>query len=552
MGEKERIKVLLLDDEYLVRMSVIARLRKTAFDVVGVGSPDEAVAALKKTRFQAIITDVMMGDVDGFMFRDIVRGMDREIPIIFFTGLLNDDDNRFLYRVLEDPFSSYLPKNAPTDVLHKQLDQVTRAYRAEASARALQGDLDATMHLASFVQTSLLPRWAQVKRNLFYGACWQPFLQVSGDLYEWIPITAESSLFFFGDISGHGVSASLAMTAAQSFLKQFATLSDEKARDVARIASQIDKFFCRNLYGVAYMCAAVVYVNARESRIRVCHAGYQDIRCYSREGERIDLNPEHRGGLPLGMVRGSTYTEADVVDCFAPRNCILFALSDGITDLSSDAEGEERVPDGLLDELMRESVRSLGVDRTLSAVVLPHRILSMLSDFGYEHVQDDMSLVSFGQPFACDDEFYVDTPMDVQRIDGVVRKVGEFLQRVQPEGDLVPRVELLLGEFLMNLHDHGFEDATRHKECALVRVLKEETRVVVTVWHRARAWEVGDPTQSPDAALDSANARMDDHGRGVAIIRKICTTMASQRFGSLNANVFYVPCEATDETRAVQ
>lgn len=131
--------------------------------------------------------------------------------------------------------------------------------------------------------------------------------------------------------------------------------------------------------------------------------------------------------------------------------------------------------------------------------------------------------------------------MDVARIDAAVRRAGECLGSDSRFADVAPRVELLLGEFLMNLHDHGYESVTRHKEFALIRLQMRADDVVVSVWHRARPWDVASRPIDPDAVLDRANAMLDNHGRGVAIIRKIASRSGRQSFGGLNLNTFYIP-----------
>lgn len=543
MKEGGKLKILLLDDERLIRMSVAARLRRTDFEIVGVGTPDEAVARLRRERFLAIITDVVMGDVDGFMFRDIVRGMNREIPILFFTSLVNDEGCDFLNRVLEDRYSSYLPKNASTEVLIGRLERAVRPYRLEVEMREMKADLDAALRLASSVQTSMLPRWAHVRENVFYGTCWHPFSMVSGDLYDYVPVGPDATIFIFGDISGHGVSASLAMTAVQAFLKQFDGVDDAHARDVAQLASQIDRFIYRNLQGVAYMSGLVIYFNSKENRVRVCNAGHPDLKCFDRLGRAIDLNPEHRGGFPLGLMAKSDYTEADVVDQVVPEDALFFAYSDGIVDLTSDAQGEDRLPPELLDDLVAETVRSIDREGTLTSVALPSKVYELLQDFGYDHPQDDIMLAVFGRTRQRPGVHYVEVEIDVAKIDIAVRRAGECLSSDSRFADVAPRVELLLGEFLMNLHDHGFDPVTRHREFALVRLQMRADDVVVSVWHRARPWDVASKPIDPDAALDRANAALDNHGRGVAIIRKLASCSGLQSFGGLNLNTFYVPLE---------
>ena len=90
--------ILVVDDEKLIRLTVSAKLKKAGYTPVAVENVDEAVQILKERlhHFSAIISDIMMGSMDGFDFRDIVRGMDRSMPFFFMTALDPEEGSGFL------------------------------------------------------------------------------------------------------------------------------------------------------------------------------------------------------------------------------------------------------------------------------------------------------------------------------------------------------------------------------------------------------------------------------------------------------------------------
>ena len=110
------VKILVVDDEKLIRLTLSAKLKKVGYVPVAAATVEEAVAELKKapTSFSAIITDIMMGEMDGFMFRDIVRSIAPKIPIFFLTALDPEEGGGFLRRIMDDPISYYLPKAVDT------------------------------------------------------------------------------------------------------------------------------------------------------------------------------------------------------------------------------------------------------------------------------------------------------------------------------------------------------------------------------------------------------------------------------------------------------
>ena len=105
------MKILVVDDEKLVRIVMSAKLKQAGYDCIAVGDVESAVSELKKApkHFSAIITDIMMGEMDGFVFRDIVRGIAPRIPIFFLTALDPEEGGGFLRRIMDDAVSYYLP-----------------------------------------------------------------------------------------------------------------------------------------------------------------------------------------------------------------------------------------------------------------------------------------------------------------------------------------------------------------------------------------------------------------------------------------------------------
>ncbi|MBQ6471983.1 MAG: response regulator, partial [Victivallales bacterium] len=122
--DQKKTKVLVIDDERLIRLTLSAKLKLIGFTAVCVASTQEAVTLLNDggyKQFKAIITDIMMGDMDGFVFRDILRGMDATMPIFFITALDPEEGSGFLKRIMEDSYSFYLPKAVKAEMLLKRV-----------------------------------------------------------------------------------------------------------------------------------------------------------------------------------------------------------------------------------------------------------------------------------------------------------------------------------------------------------------------------------------------------------------------------------------------
>ncbi len=83
-------KILFIDDNALVRESYHALLSGCGYHVFAVEDGLKGLDALRKKEFDVVICDVRMPGMSGVEFvkaaREIWRGKDRDLPIIFLTA----------------------------------------------------------------------------------------------------------------------------------------------------------------------------------------------------------------------------------------------------------------------------------------------------------------------------------------------------------------------------------------------------------------------------------------------------------------------------------
>ena len=84
---------LLVDDEDDIRR--VARMsleRVGGWTVTDAGSADEALAAAGAERFDAVLLDVMMPDVDGPSTLGLLRPIIGDVPVVFLTAKVQPAD----------------------------------------------------------------------------------------------------------------------------------------------------------------------------------------------------------------------------------------------------------------------------------------------------------------------------------------------------------------------------------------------------------------------------------------------------------------------------
>ena len=538
---RREAKILVVDDEKLVRMVMSAKLKQAGYDCVAVGDVESAVAVLKAApkQFSAIITDIMMGEMDGFVFRDIVRGIAPKIPIFFLTALDPEEGGGFLKRIMDDAISYYLPKAVRTETLINRVRQVVASHRVEIFIQNKIDEDRKSMELASHIQRSLLPVRSIVTPRGFYTTYCRPFDVVSGDLFEAIPFGTGCYLYVIGDIQGHGTSAALAMTAVQSFLKNFLRRDGAPSMGPEAIANMMQRFFRANLAEVSYMTALICIHRPLLGNVKWISCGAPDL-IVMEGAETLAVNPEKRGGVPIGLFADTVYSPDDVVETPLTRTAICLAHTDGIMDLSRDAAGDDMLPSDLSRKLMSGLVENARREGTIPA--LSAMYIKALAELGYTHFHDDVTILMFGAFDQQPGVYEAAVRLSPEEVDGASQEAAAWCREQGWPDEGVSRVQLVLEEKLMNICDHGFDDREKLREVVSIRLTRVKDSAVLKVWDEGTeepsiAVVAGDS----DTAFEMANKNMAGRGRGRLIVRELCEGVERNRYPPLNETTYHIP-----------
>lgn len=86
------MKVLLLEDEYMLRVSITEFLEDLGFEVVGFSNGEKAFNAIYETPFDLYLLDVNVPGMDGFSLLRTLRKEGNKVPAIFLTSMVNVDN----------------------------------------------------------------------------------------------------------------------------------------------------------------------------------------------------------------------------------------------------------------------------------------------------------------------------------------------------------------------------------------------------------------------------------------------------------------------------
>jgi two-component system response regulator HydG len=123
---KSAKRVLVVDDEASVRMTLAANLELEGYEVVEADSGQRAVELVRERPFEVVLTDMRMPGMNGLETFRAIRDLHPGLPVVLMTGfalegLLEEGINEGAYAVLRKPFSMDLAAKVIARAAESQL-----------------------------------------------------------------------------------------------------------------------------------------------------------------------------------------------------------------------------------------------------------------------------------------------------------------------------------------------------------------------------------------------------------------------------------------------
>ena len=131
--------VLVVDDDPTVREVVVSYLRAGGHDVREVGDGEAALAAMRQSRADLVVLDLMLPGIDGIEVCRRLRDV-TDVPVIMLTALGTENDRLTGLRMGAD---DYVTKPFSPRELALRVDSVLRraGQRSAKGLRVVDGDL---------------------------------------------------------------------------------------------------------------------------------------------------------------------------------------------------------------------------------------------------------------------------------------------------------------------------------------------------------------------------------------------------------------------------
>jgi len=293
-------QILIVDDETTSRELLGRALISAGFPCRQSDSALQALKIVRRDRPMVILLDYKMPEVNGLeMLKQLRSDADpkvAQIPVIMMTG---SDENEIL--CLEAGADDFVTKPTNIAVLRARIETQLRLgslrlqlqeQTEEAETRRI--DLERDLDAARLTQQSLIPLALPAIRGWDMATCYQPVIQVGGDIYGWLRLKDDCHLFWIADAAGHGVAAALLTTLAK-LLFHHASVEHETPVEIMRA---VNNDFRGTFRGRSFMTAMAVALDPASGRASVCGAGHPPL-LVTRLGRGTETI--HSSAPPLGL-----------------------------------------------------------------------------------------------------------------------------------------------------------------------------------------------------------------------------------------------------------
>ena len=132
------IKILVAEDDRDLNKFVCISLRSNGYDVVSCFDGVEALKQMETTKFDMLLTDIMMPNMDGFELADTIRTTDTALPIIFMSAKDDKTSKMLGYKIGID---DYVTKPFDMDVLLLKINALLRRAKIHTDKQLTVGNL---------------------------------------------------------------------------------------------------------------------------------------------------------------------------------------------------------------------------------------------------------------------------------------------------------------------------------------------------------------------------------------------------------------------------
>ena len=181
------------------------------------------------------------------------------------------------------------------------------------------------LEVAEQVQTMLIPKKLPNNNRINMKGVYMPHHSISGDYYDYIPLTADEQEFLIcmADVSGKGIAAALLMANFQAVLRALA----KETADLKQLVIKLNARLLEITHGDKFITLFIAKHDLKNRRFSYINAGHNPpVLCYDNDLKLLD-----KGCTILGAFDALPFIHQTDIDLVP--NALIVTYTDGLTDL---------------------------------------------------------------------------------------------------------------------------------------------------------------------------------------------------------------------------
>jgi sigma-B regulation protein RsbU (phosphoserine phosphatase) len=250
---------------------------------------------------------------------------------------------------------------------------------ARLHAKHVEGErkLEHEILMARDVQRAMIPESAPVMKGFEIAARLEPALNLSGDFYDYVPLSDRRLGIAIGDVSGKGVRAAMGMAASRSLLRSVA----RRGQGPARVLRDANLRLHRDLGRQLLVTLVYGLLDSETRSFQYCNAGHNPPLLIKPSGKWRSLKT---GGLLMGVFDRQQYKSETL---HLERGDLLFFYTDGLVEAHTPQPERIEFGEARLVEMLLKN-------RHLRAKELVELVVQRVKDFSAgAHQHDDLTLI---------------------------------------------------------------------------------------------------------------------------------------------------------------
>ncbi len=337
-----KITILTIEDETIVRMSLVAHLDDLGYPCVEAEDGKQGVEKYQECKPDLVLCDLRLPKMDGLDVLSAITKIDPDTPVIIVSGANQLSDaieaiKRGAWDYITKPLTDFRVLDTAIERALSRAALIRENRQYQKSLESLNRELSQALEqlqedggAARELQRSLLPEDKLQFGDYTFERRVIPSMVLSGDFVDYFPLGNSEVAFYMADISGHGAASAFVTVMLKTLIEKHRQAFELGQDDSIRYPSAVLEHLNHDILQSPiekYLTIFYAVLSLKTNTLRYCSGGQFPYPILERSGQMKALMNHDR---PIGLFEESTYTEYEVSLNDASK---LFLVSDGILEL---------------------------------------------------------------------------------------------------------------------------------------------------------------------------------------------------------------------------